>query len=50
MHNLNVDLRTRAMHMIIHPNGIIETSVPKDWDQPDTIEVALENIALLKEK
>lgn len=36
------------MHVNIHPNGIIETSVPDDWDQPDTVEVAMENIAVLK--
>ena len=36
------------MHVNIRPNGIIETSVPKDWDQPDTVEIAKENIAMLK--
>ena len=44
-----MELRTRAMHVNIRPDGIIETAVPKDWDQPDTVEVAMENIEVLKQ-
>lgn len=43
-----MELRTRAMLVNIRPDGIIETSVPKDWDKPDTVEVAMENIELLQ--
>lgn len=40
-------LQTRAMNAIVHENGIIETSVREDWDHPDTVEIALENIDAL---
>jgi hypothetical protein len=42
------ELKTRALTIKIRPDGIVEMSTNEDWDQPDTIAIAQENVAMLK--
>lgn len=41
------ELKTRALTIKIRPDGIIEMHTNEGWDQPDTVDVAEENIAML---
>jgi hypothetical protein len=41
-------LESTASIVIVHPNGIIETKVKPDWDQPDTPETAIDHSLTLK--
>lgn len=43
-----MELETRALKIVVRPDDIIELTTKKDWNQPDTVEVALENIEMLK--
>ncbi|MFK7799637.1 MAG: hypothetical protein AB8E82_19445 [Aureispira sp.] len=42
-----MELETRAVTIKVRSNGIIELRVKKSWTDPDTVEVALENIEML---
>lgn len=42
------ELKTRALTILIRPDDIVEMHTNEGWDQPDTVEVAEENIAMLK--
>ncbi len=41
-------LETRALSITVRPDEIIELNTKENWNQPDTVEIALENIAMLK--
>lgn len=41
-------LETKALIITIRPDGIVEMETNKGWDQPDTIAIAEENVAMLK--
>lgn len=43
-----MELETRALKIVVRPDNIIELTTKPDWNQPDTVEVALENIEMLK--
>lgn len=43
-----MEFKTRALTIIVRPNGIVELLNNEDWNDPDTVEVAQENIAMLK--
>jgi len=43
-----MEFKTRALTIIVRPNGIIELLNNEGWEDADTIEVAQENIAMLK--
>lgn len=43
-----MELETRAVTIKVRPDGIIELRVKDSWIEPDTVEVALENIEMLK--
>lgn len=43
-----MEFETRALKIIVRPDDIIELVSKPDWNQPDTVEVALENIEMLK--
>ena len=42
------ELKTKALTITIRPDGIVEMETNKGWDQPDTITIAEENVAMLK--
>jgi hypothetical protein len=42
------ELKTKALTITIRPDGIVEMETNKGWDQPDTVAIAEENIAMLK--
>lgn len=39
---------TQSMEIVVRADGIIEVSIPADWDQPDTVETTTENALLLQ--
>ncbi|MFK7798227.1 MAG: hypothetical protein AB8E82_12290 [Aureispira sp.] len=39
---------TQSMEIVVRPDGILEVSIPADWDQPDTVETTTENALLLQ--
>lgn len=41
------ELKTRAITILVRPDGIVEMHTNEGWDQPDTVDVAKENIAML---
>jgi hypothetical protein len=41
-------LKTKALNITIRPDGIVEMETNKEWDQPDSIAIAEENVAMLK--
>ncbi|WMX12897.1 MULTISPECIES: hypothetical protein [unclassified Aureispira] len=41
-------LTTRALTIIVRPDGIVEILNNENWNDADTIEIAQENIAMLK--
>lgn len=41
-------VKTRSAVIELRPNGVIYMSTREDWDQPDTLEVAKENMTALK--
>ena len=41
------ELKTSALTIKIRPDGIIEMHTNEGWDQPDTVVIAEENIAML---
>lgn len=43
----NMELDTRAITIKVRPDRIIELRVKESWTDPDTVEVALENIEML---
>ncbi|CAA6816756.1 MAG: Unknown protein [uncultured Aureispira sp.] len=43
-----MEFKTRALTIIVRPNGIVELLNNEGWNDADTIEVAQENIAMLK--
>lgn len=43
-----MELETRALKIVVRPDNIVELITKSDWNQPDTVEVALENIEMLK--
>ncbi len=43
-----MELETRALKITVRPDKIIELNTKESWNQPDTVEIALENIAMLK--
>ncbi|MBL4648414.1 MAG: hypothetical protein JKY03_01690 [Aureispira sp.] len=43
-----MEFKTRALTIVVRPDGIIELLNNKNWDKPDTVEVAQENIVMLK--
>lgn len=43
-----MELETRALKITVREDKIIELNTKESWNQPDTVEVALENIAMLK--
>jgi hypothetical protein len=38
---------TPSMQLALHGNGILEMGVPNTWTEPDTVDTAMENVALL---
>ena len=42
-----MQFKTRALTIIVRPNGIVELLNNEDWNDPDTVEVAQENIAMM---
>lgn len=42
------ELKTKALTIKIRPDGIVEMQTNEGWDQPDTVAIAEENIAMLK--
>jgi hypothetical protein len=42
-----MQFKTRALTIIVRPSGIVELLNNEDWNDPDTVEVAQENIAML---
>lgn len=42
-----MQFKTRALTIIVRPNGIVELLNNEDWNDPDTVDVAQENIAML---
>lgn len=38
---------TPSMHLILRADDILEMAVPSNWKEPDTLETARENVALL---
>lgn len=43
-----MELETRALRITVRPDKIIELNTKESWNQPDTVEIALENIEMLK--
>jgi hypothetical protein len=43
-----MQFETRAMKITVRPDDIIELNTKESWNQPDTVEIALENIEMLK--
>lgn len=43
-----MELETRALKITVREDKIIELNTKESWNQPDTVEVALENIEMLK--
>lgn len=43
-----MELETRALRITVREDKIIELNTKESWNQPDTVEVALENIEMLK--
>ncbi|WMX12898.1 MULTISPECIES: hypothetical protein [unclassified Aureispira] len=41
------EYKTRALTIKVRPDGIIEMHTNEGWDQPDTVEIAKENIEML---
>jgi hypothetical protein len=39
---------TPSMEIVVRPDGILEVSIPTDWNQPDTAESTRENALLLQ--
>ena len=42
-----MEFKTRALTIVVQPSGIVELLNNENWNDPDTIEVAQENIAML---
>lgn len=42
-----MEFKTRALTIVVQPNGIVELLNNENWNDPDTVEVAQENIAML---
>jgi hypothetical protein len=42
-----MELKTRALTIVVRPDGIIELLNNENWNDPDTVAVAQENIAML---
>lgn len=42
------ELKTKALTIKVRPDGIVEMQTNEGWDQPDTVAIAEENIAMLK--
>lgn len=42
-----MQFKTRALTIVVRPDGIVELLNNEDWNDPDTVEVAKENIAML---
>lgn len=40
-------LETRSSYIVVRPNGVVVMTTKPDWNQPDTLEVAKQNIAAL---
>ncbi|BDS11832.1 hypothetical protein [Aureispira anguillae] len=40
--------KTRALTIIVRPDDIIELVTNPEWKQPDTVEIAQENVAMIK--
>ncbi|BDS11830.1 hypothetical protein [Aureispira anguillae] len=43
-----MQFKTRALTITVNSNGIVELENNKDWKEADTVEIAQENIAMLK--
>lgn len=43
-----MEFETRALRIVLRPDDIIELITKPDWNQPDTVDIALENIEMLK--
>lgn len=43
-----MEFETRALRIVVRPDDIIELITKPNWNQPDTVEIALENIEMLK--
>lgn len=43
-----MEFKTRALTIIVRPDGIIELLNNESWNDPDSVEVAQENIVMLK--
>jgi hypothetical protein len=42
------EFKTRAMTIVLRLDNIVELINNKDWEQPDTMEIAIENMAMVK--
>jgi hypothetical protein len=42
-----MEFKTRALTIVVQPSGIVELLNNENWNDPDTVEVAQENIAML---
>jgi len=40
--------KTRALTLTVRPDGIVDIEPNEDWAEPDTMEIAKENIAAMK--
>lgn len=45
---MNMQFKTKALTITVQPNGIVELSNNKEWEDAETVEVAQENIEMLK--
>lgn len=43
-----MELETRALKITVRTDDIIELNTKESWNQPDTVEIAMENIEMLK--
>lgn len=46
---INEKYSTRSFEVILHDNGIVESQLREDWNEPDTVETITEHALLLKE-
>lgn len=42
------EYKTRALTIVVRPDDIVELITNEDWRQPDTVEIAQENVAMIK--
>jgi hypothetical protein len=43
-----MEFKTKALTIIVRPDDIVDIIPNKDWTEPDTMEVARENVAAMK--